>query len=292
MSALYRKQTCYLCEMPRSPWAVLHEFSEIVCRSCVNYEGADRIEATLTNARRMRGSYGDVKRESSAPYPVPRMGHNSSGSNNSSGLELANVGSPLGGPQGFVNNVGAGPPGGGNMQTVTLDQVAFQRRPPPTSVSFPQGGQMMASVGGMMQPKPGVPGIRPHHPPTTTRPSSTNSTAGQNGQTGPPTPGSRPDQVSSSSNGGGEGGGGGQLLKCTNCNGKLEDTHFVQCPSNISHKFCFACCRESIIKQGNEAFCPSGERCPLQGSTVPWAFMQEEIETILGEKPEKAADKK
>ena len=38
---------------------------------------------------------------------------------------------------------------------------------------------MMASVGGMMQPKPGVPGIRPHHPPTTTRPSSTNSTAGQ-----------------------------------------------------------------------------------------------------------------
>ena len=41
-----------------------------------------------------------------------------------------------------------------------------------------------------------------------------------------------------------------------------------------------------------QAFCPSGERCPLQGSTVPWAFMQEEIETILGEKPEKAADKK
>ena len=31
-----------------------------------------------------------------------------------------------------------------------------------------------------------------------------------------------------------------------------------------------------------QAFCPSGERCPLQGSTVPWAFMQEEIETIIG----------
>ena len=39
-----------------------------------------------------------------------------------------------------------------------------------------------------------------------------------------------------------------------------------------------------------QAFCPSGERCPLQGSTVPWAFMQEEIETILGEKSEQ--DKK
>merc|ERR1719499_2906802 len=138
-------------------------------------------------------------------------------------------------------------------------------------------------------------GIRPNNmPPANNRPPSANSVPTQNG---PPTPGSRADQVSSSSNGsndvagGGAGGPGGPLLKCTNCNGKLEDTHFVQCPSNISHKFCFACCRESIIKQGNEAFCPSGERCPLQGSTVPWAFMQEEIETIIGEKPEKAADK-
>jgi len=306
MSAMYWKQTCYLCEMPRSPWAVLHDFSEIVCRSCVNYEGADRIEATLGHARRMRGSYGEpgVKRESSAPYPTPRMPPNP---NHVSAASLHTMNGAGPGQGGLPSPMGSGPgnyPGVGavsqpSMQTVTLDQVPFQRRPSPAAPGYqgPGGGQMMAGPGlphhkpgqGMMQPEPKLSGARPNLPPNSARPSSTNSAPGQNG---PPTPGSRGDQVSSSSNGSNDGPGGGPQLKCTNCNGKLEDTHFVQCPSNITHKFCFTCCRDSIIKQGSEAFCPSGERCPLQGSTVPWAFMQEEIETILGEHPDKGKEKK
>ncbi|KAK7065932.1 Interferon regulatory factor 2-binding protein zinc finger [Halocaridina rubra] len=73
-------------------------------------------------------------------------------------------------------------------------------------------------------------------------------------------------------------------LKCTICTERLEDTHFVQCPSVLHHKFCFPCSRDSIKRQGagTEVYCPSGERCPLAGSTVPWAFMQGEIATILG----------
>lgn len=39
-------------------------------------------------------------------------------------------------------------------------------------------------------------------------------------------------------------------LKCTLCQGRLEDTHFVQCPSVPHHKFCFPCSRDSIKRQG------------------------------------------
>ncbi|KAL4237539.1 Interferon regulatory factor 2-binding protein 1 [Mactra antiquata] len=76
-----------------------------------------------------------------------------------------------------------------------------------------------------------------------------------------------------------------ESLKCTLCQERLEDTHFVQCPSVGDHKFCFPCSRNSIKMQGagTEVYCPSGKKCPLVGSNVPWAFMQGEIATILGE---------
>jgi len=75
-------------------------------------------------------------------------------------------------------------------------------------------------------------------------------------------------------------------LKCSICDDFLEDTHFVQCPSVTTHKFCFPCSKDSIKKQGfgNDVFCPSGKRCPLLGSNLPWAFMQNEIQTILATK--------
>lgn len=76
-----------------------------------------------------------------------------------------------------------------------------------------------------------------------------------------------------------------ESLKCTICQERLEDTHFVQCPSVNDHKFCFPCSRNSIKMQGagSEVYCPSGKKCPLVGLNVPWAFMQGEIVTILGE---------
>ena len=74
-----------------------------------------------------------------------------------------------------------------------------------------------------------------------------------------------------------------EVLNCTVCEETLEDAHFVQCPSVSEHKFCFRCSRESIRRQGTETevYCPSGKKCPLAGSSIPWAFMPSEIATIL-----------
>merc|ERR1719285_1667616 len=62
------------------------------------------------------------------------------------------------------------------------------------------------------------------------------------------------------------------LLKCTICAQRLEDTHFVQCPTAPHHKFCFPCSADWIKKQVStnpEVFCPSGERCPLVAPMCP-----------------------
>lgn len=73
-------------------------------------------------------------------------------------------------------------------------------------------------------------------------------------------------------------------MVCLLCHRTLEDTRFVQCPSQIPHKFCFSCSRESIVQQqakSSDVYCPSGMRCLVAGSTTPWAFMEQEISTIL-----------
>lgn len=49
------RQSCYLCETPRASYALISSvYSEVVCRSCVNYEGPDRVEFTIRQARRLK----------------------------------------------------------------------------------------------------------------------------------------------------------------------------------------------------------------------------------------------
>lgn len=71
-------------------------------------------------------------------------------------------------------------------------------------------------------------------------------------------------------------------INCLNCQGLLEGSDFVQCPSVLPHKFCFTCTRKAIKEMlPGDVCCPSGLKCPLKGTASPWTFMSEEIKTIL-----------
>eukprot|EP00088_Acartia_fossae_P004342 TRINITY_DN11856_c0_g2_i5.p1 TRINITY_DN11856_c0_g2~~TRINITY_DN11856_c0_g2_i5.p1 ORF type:complete len:375 (-),score=87.47 TRINITY_DN11856_c0_g2_i5:540-1664(-) len=354
-----KKVLCYLCDMPRYPWAVLMEFSEPVCRGCVNYEGPERIDGIIDQARKMKrsfamaeyGSHGrrsaeggggsrppSVNREiylNGTGNPIPAASTDLSRYMSSATAAGGHPGSglppSLGGGGGLKRPLedsgGGGPPmqqarkmvnnaGGGAADFLTsrqhssmsanqaLDGMNGVRGLMNGIVAQPNGSSIDAQtekvkaalikgnsfdgsktsnngtdVGGGVNSRPNSDpgGINSPHTPS-------NSNQGMAG-------GSR--QVSSSSELNNkeknqeitDGIPNNPLLKCTICSQRLEDTHFVQCPTNTHHKFCFPCSADSIKKQGpnNEVFCPSGERCPLTGSNIPWAFMQGEITTILAE---------
>ena len=50
-------EKCFLCEVPRGPWAMLHDFTHPVCRACCNYEGTDRIAEVLDKAKHLRQAF-------------------------------------------------------------------------------------------------------------------------------------------------------------------------------------------------------------------------------------------
>ncbi|XP_047247468.1 interferon regulatory factor 2-binding protein 1 [Girardinichthys multiradiatus] len=383
-SSSSRRQWCYLCDLPKMPWTVVWDFSEVVCRGCVNYEGANQIEFLIASARQLKRSHGMQDGNVRSPGPSP---------NKHGSLARAEPG-PDGGRQHTerFDRAGRGEGGGTAIrvppnglhrdgqphQEVNRQSPSSNRRhmigaaiapnlvtqsiagiPPGLLTGMPAGltARTAPMSGPMIFPGPVLAemsrrqlgiglGISPFITPelerelsssqsqpksqtqsqsgtggskSTSISSSSFSMAGGVSQTSPkpassparqqrpPTVRSGAEPLGSSSsaeaattaaalpnNGASELGSAsatnthptGSSLSCTLCHERLEDTHFVQCPSVPGHRFCFPCTRVYIqSRRGDgEVYCPSGERCPLDNSpnSPPWAFMQGEVSTILG----------
>ncbi|CAI2354858.1 unnamed protein product [Caenorhabditis sp. 36 PRJEB53466] len=300
------RQQCYLCDLPRWPWAIINDYIEPVCRGCVNYEGSDRIELVLEETRQQKKLQGVVSDPQNAKtshrdatpqqQPLPLQPIPVSSTQNGVGRI-----SPQRTPQ--PPALPTSPfqmPNLNNLEQVMAHHRLLQMSHPNQRVMDDLLQQSLRNIGpnshllapflmNMMpsstfnnassQPNPrkrdsddeqkaeGYGKVQRGDAQTTTAsPTSTHSPDHPKERRGIAAPIER-------------------ILRCTLCNERLEDTHFVQCPSVHMHKFCFPCSRKSIKEQckSTDLYCPSGEKCPLVGAAMPWAFMQGEIAQILGD---------
>ncbi|KAM9853663.1 interferon regulatory factor 2-binding protein 1 [Aulostomus maculatus] len=383
-----RRQWCYLCDLPKMPWTVVWDFSEVVCRGCVNYEGANQIEFLIASARQLKRTHGMQDGNVRSPGPSPnkhggsgrgeaaadggrphteRFERGGRGESTTSAIRVppnglhrdgqpsqeVNRQSPSGSRRhmlgaaippslvtqsiaGIPHGLLAGMPPGLTARTAPMSsqmifpapvlaemsrrqlgigmgigpfitpelerELSSSQNQPKTQTQVHAGGagssaskstglpssSSSSMAGGVSQtsPKPASSPARQPRPPAARsggEPLGSSSSA-EAATTAAALPHSGASELGSSSASNTLSA--GNTLSCTLCHERLEDTHFVQCPSVPGHRFCFPCTRVYIqSRRGDgEVYCPSGDRCPLDNSpnSPPWAFMQGEVSTILG----------
>ncbi|CAP26997.2 Protein CBR-TAG-260 [Caenorhabditis briggsae] len=300
------RQQCYLCDLPRWPWAIINEYIEPVCRGCVNYEGSDRIELVLEEARQQKKLQGvsitdptNAKTSHQVPLQAPLQTTpipNQNGVGRISPQRTTTQPAPPALPTSPFQM-----PNMNNLEQALAHQRLLQMtQSNPRAVDDliqqslrnlgAHNSHLLAPFMMSMMPSTTTPYANPRKresdeeqkpeiygkvqrgdaQTTTASPTSTHS---------PEHPGLKDRRAIAPIE---------RILRCTICNERLEDTHFVQCPSVNMHKFCFPCSRSSIKDQcrSTDMYCPSGDKCPLVGSAMPWAFMQGEIAQILGDEYE------
>uniref|UniRef100_A0A0K0E2R6 IRF-2BP1_2 domain-containing protein n=1 Tax=Strongyloides stercoralis TaxID=6248 RepID=A0A0K0E2R6_STRER len=389
---MFSKQHCFLCDYPRMPWAMCPDYTEPICRGCVNYEGAEKVEATIEKVKQMKrahmallaletpsptaGTTANKFKDSftnggliSGANPPGRFSPPAAVATRTPSSSTTSI-PPANNPPGATQPLPAGVPLHLAQFNQLSEVLAQQQRGlvATTRANNPFSGledlnnlNQLRSISNLLHPSNttnnpfnlslvGVPGL------TTTTGNITNLF--QNPLTAVTTNGLGHSQVSTIGNNNSGGvkrehpdddikldvysskihRGDNQtnslspistnspdnaafsqslanvallhrqarfdanrrrfpeisnipsfqrenVLRCTTCNQRLEDTHFVQCPSEDDHKFCFPCSKKYI--RGNasshEVYCPSGKKCPLPRNSTPWTFMPNEIATILGD---------